>query len=126
MKGIKRRVRVVRKRPPAPELTIAERREFTIEMEEICEEYFLYFLREDISFPKIKVRRMRSRWGSCNVTDHVITFSTLLYEKDRIYKEYVAVHELCHLIHPNHSKDFYVLVAKFLPNWKKLRAELNA
>ena len=41
-------------------------------------------------------------------------------------REYVVVHELCHLVYMNHSKDFYALLAKILPDYKERRALLKA
>ncbi len=68
------------------------------------------------------VREMTSRWGSCNTRTGRLCFNTRLTEKDPRCLEYVVVHELCHLVVPNHSAAFWNCVAEYLPNWRELRA----
>lgn len=83
------------------------------------------FAQKGIAKPTFKMRKMKSRWGSCNYTDKVITLSThLIYcTEEQIY--YVIVHEFSHLIVPNHSKDFYNVVSEFCPDYKEIKKELN-
>ncbi|MDX2368403.1 MAG: SprT family zinc-dependent metalloprotease [Colwellia sp.] len=64
----------------------------------------------------IKIRRYRSRWGSCNNRGE-LSFNTLLMMLPTYVIDYVIVHELCHLQHLNHSKEFWQLVAKHFPNY---------
>ena len=59
----------------------------------------------------ISVRNFKSRWGSCNKTGHV-TFNWNIIKASHGITDYVVIHELCHLIHPNHSKDFWGLVGR--------------
>ena len=59
----------------------------------------------------ISVRNFKSRWGSCNKTGHV-TFNWNIIKAPHAIADYVVIHELCHLIHPNHSKDFWRLVGR--------------
>ena len=47
-------------------------------------------------------------------------------KKPKDLLEYVVVHEMLHLIEPNHSKRFYALMSKHYPSWREARAELNA
>ncbi len=74
---------------------------------------------------RLTVRPMRSRWGSCSVDGHV-TLNAELVRLPRRLVEYVAVHELCHLIHHNHSAAFYFQLASCLPDWRQRRTELKA
>ena len=73
----------------------------------------------------LKVRRMKSKWGVCNVTNNIITLNLELIKFDIKYLEYVIFHELCHLVYPNHSKDFWNLVEKYVPNYKVFRKEMK-
>jgi hypothetical protein len=73
---------------------------------------------------KITVKSMKSRWGSCSSRGSVSLNSKLVQAPPRCI-EYVIVHELCHLIHFNHSKDFYTLLAEIIPDWKERKKELK-
>ncbi len=69
----------------------------------------------------IAVRSMVSRWGSCNTRTGRICVNLRLAEKDARCLEYVVVHELCHLLVPDHSPAFWTHVARCLPDWRDLR-----
>lgn len=71
-----------------------------------------------ISVPELKIRKMRSRWGSCIAAKKTVTLSKMLIGAPRPAIEYVVVHELAHFVHQNHSKDFYDLVRSILPDYK--------
>lgn len=73
----------------------------------------------------IKYRTMKTRWGSCISEKKSITFNISLAQKDLECVEYVVVHELIHLIEPNHSTEFYRILEKNIPNWKILRKRMN-
>ena len=77
-----------------------------------------------IPFPELKVRKMKSRWGSCSQSA-VITLSLELIKKPVICIDYVLIHELCHLIEFNHSPRFYALMAQVMPQWRGIRQQLN-
>lgn len=70
------------------------------------------------------VRTMKKRWGSCT-SKGKISISYDLIRIDRIYGEYVIIHELCHLIHHNHSARYYNLLSEVFPQWKQKREELK-
>lgn len=70
------------------------------------------------------IRSMKSRWGSCSKKG-IITLSTELVKLSDKYIEYVIIHELCHLKHHNHGKDYYHLLSELFPEWKKVRKELR-
>ena len=92
---------------------------------EILEEVYPRFIKFNIPYPQLKSRSMKSRWGSCLVDKKIITLNTKLIHFQRSCIEYVIIHELCHLKHPNHSKEFYNFVANFIPNWKEQKDILN-
>ncbi|MBQ8091069.1 MAG: M48 family metallopeptidase [Pyramidobacter sp.] len=73
----------------------------------------------------IVVRSMTSRWGSCNTRTGRVCLNLRLVGKDPRCLEYVVVHELCHLIVPDHSVRFWNCVARCVPNWRELRALTN-
>ncbi len=73
----------------------------------------------------LKIRNMKSQWGSCNRRNNVITLNTNLIYVPLELIEYVVLHEFCHFVHGNHSKDFYDLVAVYMPDWKPRRQELK-
>ena len=91
--------------------------------EELDKYYNLFPIK--IPYPSLTIRSMTTRWGVCNVKTKRVTLNLELIKKDIKYLDYVIVHELSHLIHANHSKDFWNLVGSIIPDYKKLRKELN-
>ena len=81
---------------------------------------------EKIPYPKLKIRKMKTRWGVCNKKDDSITLNLDLVKEDKIYLDYVIVHELSHFIHFDHSKSFWLLVNKYVPNYKEIRKEMRS
>ncbi len=68
----------------------------------------------------IRVKRMRSRWGSCGPRGDINLNWILAFMPPEIL-EYVVFHELCHLRHRNHSEAFWSLVATRIPDWRRRR-----
>jgi len=66
----------------------------------------------------IKYRKMRSTWGVCRPAIQTITFNKRLVHQPESFIEYVVLHELCHLLVPNHSRDFYDLLKRQMPHFK--------
>jgi len=81
--------------------------------------------RMGVPFPTWRMRIMHTRWGSCNHSKRSVTFSVELGRQDPHLVEYVVVHELAHLIEPNHGPGFYAVMDRHLPGWREHRAELN-
>lgn len=75
--------------------------------------------------PLLKIRKMKGKWGVCNITNKTITLNLELIKLNPKYLIYVIYHELCHLKHPNHSKDFWTLVEKYVPNYKQIKKEMK-
>lgn len=67
---------------------------------------------------RVRVRKMQTRWGSCNHAKGSLNFSLSLIERDPRFVEYVVLHELAHLIHANHGADFYALIAQIMPDFR--------
>ena len=92
---------------------------------EICRKMYNQFAAYNLPFPTLKIRRMKSRWGSCHPVKKVITLNSLLIQRPTGCIEYVAVHELAHLVQANHSAKFYAVVEAVMPDWKKYRKMLR-
>lgn len=73
----------------------------------------------------LKFRKMKTRWGVCHITKNYINLSTYLIHIPLEIIEYVIIHEFCHFKHPNHSKQFYIEVSKYCPNYKEMVKELK-
>jgi predicted metal-dependent hydrolase len=83
------------------------------------------FQQYGVSMPTIRIRDMETRWGSCLSAKGIITLNKRLLYAPRGCIEYVVMHEFCHFIHPNHSKEFYSFFAMLMPDWKERKAALN-
>lgn len=74
--------------------------------------------------PSLELKWMKKRWGSCNQKGK-IKLNIELIKAPKPCIEYVVVHEICHLTYLNHSKDFYKLLDKNYPNWRKIKTRLE-
>ncbi len=75
-------------------------------------------------YPPLVVKRMTKRWGSCTPNGRIILNPEIIKTLSRCV-DYVVIHELCHLIHPNHSKEFYELQTEIMPEWMKWKLRLE-
>ena len=101
-----------------------------IDLVALAKEYFEVKTREyaakmDLKYNKIKITRALSRFGSCN-SKGIICFSFRLMLYPEMAREYVIVHELCHLKEMNHSKRFYALVSRYMPDYLERKKLLKA
>ena len=87
--------------------------------------YWYNEFNENIPKPSLRLRKMTTRWGVCNTKSKVITLNTELFKYDIECLDYVIIHELSHLVHANHSKEFWNVVSKYCPNYKILRNKLK-
>jgi predicted metal-dependent hydrolase len=71
------------------------------------------------------VRRMKTRWGSCNSQARTIRLNTDLAKKPRECLEYIVVHEMLHILEPTHNERFQALLSQFMPDWEHRRQVLN-
>ncbi|MEZ4684997.1 MAG: SprT family zinc-dependent metalloprotease [Bacteroidia bacterium] len=72
----------------------------------------------------LKLRKMKTRWGSCTPNGNIYLNPELILAPKACI-EYVIIHELCHLLHPSHNKDFYVLQDRIMPDWSKWKVVLE-
>lgn len=95
--------------------------------EVFCEHLKYYYdnYLEDIPKPNLKIRKMSTRWGVCNLKNKNVTLNYYLYKYDIECLDYVIVHELSHFIYPNHSKLFWNQVSKYCKNYKIIRKKLK-
>lgn len=88
----------------------------------ICFEHFRNFF--ECNFPRLRVRKMKSRWGSCS-SKGVVTLNSMLVHTSIECIDYVIFHELCHMKHRNHSSDFYAMQTQVNANWKAQKSTLE-
>ena len=74
---------------------------------------------------KLFIQRMKTKWGSCSRTTQAIRLNTELAKKPRECLEYIVIHELIHLLEPNHGKGFIERLEKAMPMWRQYRRTLN-
>ena len=91
---------------------------FKQQAEQLILERLEFLSRQTSLIPiKVTIRQYRARWGSCNNRGE-LSFNYLLMMSPLHVIDYVIVHELCHLVYLNHSKDFWQLVKEHCPNFK--------
>lgn len=95
-----------------------------IYFEEILINSLEKFNKYKIDKPVLDIRIMQKRWGSCTKSGKII-LNTELIKAPKGSIEYVVIHELCHLVHYNHNKDFYDLQNRLSPNWEKWKEKLE-
>ena len=82
------------------------------------------FERQGLPRPQLKIRRMKTRWGSLSQKG-TLTLNVSLIQAPRDCIDYVITHELCHLKHHDHSPAFYRLLEKVMPDWEKRKHKLE-
>src|SRR5699024_8271057 len=80
----------------------------------------------DVTVPKWTIRRMKTKWGSCNRETQHIWFNVELAKKHPNCLEYIVVHEMTHYFERNHGERFTSLMDQHLPDWSSRRDQLNA
>ena len=87
---------------------------------------YIYNIFDEVNImPKLKIRKMKSRWGVYNRVKHSVTLNSELIKYNIRCLDYVIVHELSHVIHFDHSKNFWSLVGKYCNNYKTIKKELK-
>ena len=77
----------------------------------------------NIKSNRIQIMKMKNKWSSCSTKGN-ITLNSELTQLPKEVAEYAILHELLHLIVPNHGKTFKALLSAYMPNWEELRKEL--
>jgi predicted metal-dependent hydrolase len=72
-----------------------------------------------------QVKQMKTKWGSCNIEKKRVWINLELAKKPERYLEYIIVHEMIHFHERHHKDKFLSYMDTYLPNWKKLKTELN-
>ena len=90
-----------------------------------CEKIYPVFEKLGVEYPNVKFRKMHTKWGICRPERKEITFSYMLGQVPPECIEYVVYHEFCHFLHPDHSKSFYELLSRLLPDWKERKKRLE-
>lgn len=95
-----------------------------IKFPEIAEPILSYFENMNVSPKGIYIKQMENRWGSCTRSGKIILNSELIKAPHPCI-EYVITHEMCHLLHPNHTKEFFALLSSIMPDWEKWKNKLE-
>lgn len=74
--------------------------------------------------PPTRLQFMTVQWGSCSPSGR-ITLNPLLVKTPRECIDYVLLHELCHLLHHNHSPKFYTMLDRHMPRWREIKVKLD-
>ncbi len=93
--------------------------------QDILNEIYPIFSKYGVEMPILRIRDMDTRWGSCLAKKGIVTLNKRLLEAPKSCIEYVVMHEMCHFIHPNHSKQFYTFLAMLMPDWKQRKQTLD-
>jgi len=83
-----------------------------------------HFKKHKVEPSKIEIRKMQNRWGSCSVKGQILLNPELI-KAPKACIEYVVIHELCHLVHRDHTQAFFDLQQKEFPEWKKWKNKLE-
>lgn len=92
---------------------------------EVFDDIFPLFARYKIEKPSLYFRSAKTRWGSCCAQKASIMLNVRLIHYPRKAAEYVAAHELSHMMVQNHSKDFYDILSSVMPDYKERRKILK-
>lgn len=79
-----------------------------------------------VATPRWGIKRMRTKWGSCNPEKGLIWLNLDLAQKPLQSLDYVVLHELAHLLAPCHDDVFVGIMDRNMPGWRQVRADLNA
>lgn len=78
-----------------------------------------------VSVAEWRIKRMKTRWGTCNIRDRRIWLNLELAKRPPECLEYVLVHEMVHLLERRHNARFHAFMDRFLPDWRERRKRLN-
>lgn len=79
-----------------------------------------------VTFPALKLRKLKSQWGNCHWAQGYITLNTALARCPEALRDYVALHELVHFLHHDHGPGFYARMDTLMPDWRQRRRALKS
>lgn len=91
---------------------------------QMFDKIWVAFNKHEFPKPELKIQKLEKRWGSLSKKGR-LTLNTEMIKTPRECVEYVIVHELCHLVHHDHSKEFYQLLERTMPDWIKRKYKLE-
>ncbi len=125
---ILRKINLAKKRKPIMLLPKSSRREYLEKKEEArklaetkLKEFNEFY---NLDYRRISIRNQKTRWGSCSRKGN-LNFNYRIVHLPEKYLDYIVVHELCHLQELNHAKNFWILVAQTIPDYKEIRKEIR-
>lgn len=96
------------------------------QLKEFLSERIEYFKdKMNVSPESFGIRKVKTKWGSCNDVSKTIWFNIELVKKPKECIDYIVVHELVHLKERSHNKNFILLMNKYYPNWQLRKRQLN-
>ena len=114
------------RQPLAPALSQLEKTECARRLAEALDRVYPLVSEAGVPYPVLKIRPMKSRWGSCLYRKGTVTLNTALAVCPEELRDYVALHELCHFLHPDHSPAFHAAMDARMPDWRERRKRLSA
>ena len=110
-----------REREAAEQPALPTKQAALAHMQALCRAYYPQFaaICPGGHMPKIAVRDMNTRWGSCSLRTGTLAFARRLCVMPMPAQEYVVVHEFCHFAHPNHGPTFWAAVERVMPDYKQ-------
>lgn len=87
--------------------------------------YKSVFRKFGIEKPEIHIKKMKTLWGSCTKGRNRITLNEYLLKADLLCIQYVILHEMTHLLYPNHGSEFYNFLTVHMPDWKERKKQLD-
>lgn len=91
----------------------------------MVKKYQMQLKKYKVPMPEIQIRNVKTKWGSCIPSKEKVMFNLQLIKTPIECIEYVVLHEMAHFKYMNHSKQFYSLIEKYMPDWKERRDLLN-
>ncbi len=92
---------------------------------DIFKKWYPKFEKYGIEKPKLSIRTMKTKWGSCIINKNHIILNRELIKAPKFCIEYVVVHELTHLMHINHDDKFYSFLSTLFPEWEYAKKVLD-
>lgn len=92
---------------------------------ESIDRQFVWFAAQGLQRPTLRIKKMRTRWGSLSARGYINLNLSLMHYPTEIV-DYVVMHELCHLKYMHHGPEFHALMDARMPDWRERKKQLNA